>query len=276
MPWFPDFVGAVELARRQTRARGRADPTAAYLAALQRGAARDLETTWPGEVIIHDPRAGTVRGHRRLEEFVRSNGEWLAGLHARAETVATTASEGRAALELVAHLIRDGRELAWPVAVVAEAGDGCSVEFRTYCSQQPISGTHHLRPPVLPPGEVGPGGVVGRYLAALAAGDADAVVDTFAPQGYLREPDALAYTHRGAAQLQRYFARCFRNGGSVVLEYCAATDDGSRCALEYICSRWGDRDLPPEAGLMVCERDTAGRLAAVRLYDDIETPVRDA
>ena len=26
MPWFPDFVGAVELARQQTRAAGQADP----------------------------------------------------------------------------------------------------------------------------------------------------------------------------------------------------------------------------------------------------------
>lgn len=34
MPWFPDFVSAVELARQQTRAAGRADPVAQYFAAL--------------------------------------------------------------------------------------------------------------------------------------------------------------------------------------------------------------------------------------------------
>jgi hypothetical protein len=28
MPWFPDFASAVELARRQTRVAGRADPVA--------------------------------------------------------------------------------------------------------------------------------------------------------------------------------------------------------------------------------------------------------
>ncbi|HEY2225394.1 nuclear transport factor 2 family protein [Actinomycetospora sp.] len=276
MPWFPDFVSAVELARRQTRANGQADPTAAYLAALERGDARDLETAWPGEVVIQDPRAGTVRGHRKIKQFVRRNGEWLAGLHARTETVASTASGGRAVLELLAYLTQDGQEVAWPVAVVAEAGDDRSVEFRTYCSQAPVTGAHHLRPPVLAPGDDGPGGVVGGYLAALAAGDADAAVRAFGPEGYLREPNAPAYTHRGAAQLRPYFARCFGDGGSVALQSCATTDDGPRCALEYICVRWGDRDLPPEAGLMVCERDIAGRLAAVRLYDDIDTPVRDA
>src|ERR1700712_1242878 len=190
MPWFPDFVGAVELARRETRADGRADPTAAYLTALQRGDARDLETTWPGEVVIRDPRAGTVRGHRSIKAFVRRNGEWLAGLQARTETVATTTAGGRAVLELLAYLTEDGREGAWPVAVVAEAGEDDSVEFRTYCSQQPVTGSHHLRPPVLAPGDGGPGGVVGRHLAALAAGDVDGAVQAFAPDGYLREPDA--------------------------------------------------------------------------------------
>src|SRR5450755_5074287 len=30
MPWFPDFVSAVELARRQTRATGQANPVAQY------------------------------------------------------------------------------------------------------------------------------------------------------------------------------------------------------------------------------------------------------
>jgi limonene-1,2-epoxide hydrolase len=276
MPWFPDFANAVEMARRDARADDRADPTAAYLSALQRRDPHDLETTWPGEVVIHDPRAGTVHGRRAVEQFVRRNGEWLAGLGARTETVASTAAGGRAVLELLAHLTQDGREIAWPVAVVAEAGDDRSVAFRTYCSQQPITGTHHLRPPVLSPAAGGPGGVVGRYLVALDAGDADGAVDAFAPEGYLREPDAPEYTHRGAAELRPYFARCFSDGGSVRLEHCATTDDGPRCALEYNCARWGDRDLPPEAGLMVCERDDQGRLAAVRLYDDIETPVRDA
>ena len=88
--------------------------------------------------------------------------------------------------------------------------------------------------------------------------------------------DSPEYTHRGAAALRPNFARCFGDGGSVQLEHCATTDDGPRCALESNCVRWGDLDLPPEAGLMVCERGIDGRLAAVRLYDDIETPVRDA
>ena len=83
MPWFPDFVSAVELARQQTRAAGQADPVAQYLTALGKGDARLLEDAWPGEVVVYDPRVGEVRGHRQLREFVSHNLSWLSGLHAR-------------------------------------------------------------------------------------------------------------------------------------------------------------------------------------------------
>ena len=56
MPWFPDFTSAVELARRDTQAAGRADPVAQYFAALNEGDSHLLETVWPGEVVIYDPR----------------------------------------------------------------------------------------------------------------------------------------------------------------------------------------------------------------------------
>ena len=59
MPWFPDFVGAVELARQQTRSRGEADPVARYFSVLQTGAARDLERgpQWPA---ISPPSTCTI------------------------------------------------------------------------------------------------------------------------------------------------------------------------------------------------------------------------
>ena len=51
------------------------------------------------------------------------------------------------------------------------------------------------------------------------------------------------------------------------------TDDGTRCALEFNCVRWGAHDLPPQAGIGVFERGRDGLLTAARLYDDIEAPV---
>jgi len=272
MPWFPEFVSAAELARSQTRAAGHADPVGQYLAALNEGSARDLETTWPGEVLIYDPRAGEVRGHRHVHQFVSRNLSWLASLHARTEPVASTVAGDRAVVELLAHVDHGGRQLAWPVAVVAESADDLAVTFRTYCSQWPLEEQRPVRPPILPPGAVRPGDVVGRYQAGLAAGDTEAVVATFAPDGYFRPPFGPAYAHHGLAELRSFFARCFSAGGGIGLEHCAVTDDGVRCALEYNCVRWGHRDLPPQAGMGVYERGADGLLAAVRVYDDVQAP----
>jgi hypothetical protein len=61
-------------------------------------------------------------------------------------------------------------------------------------------------------------------------------------------------------------------GGGIDLQYCAVTDDGVRCALEYNLVRWGRYDVPPQAGLGVYERGPDGLLVAARIYDDIESP----
>jgi len=273
MPWFPEFISAAELVRKQARDAGRADPVAQYLTALNKGDTRLLEEAWPGEVVVYDPRVGEVRGHRELRQFVSRNLSWLAGLHARTETVARTVDGGRAVVELLAHLDHNGRELAWPVAVVAESPDDLSVVFRTYCSQWPVDERRHLRPPILEPGNARPGDVVGRYQDALAAGDTAAVVSTFAPDGYFRGPFGPDHDHRGTAELRSFFARCFSAGGGISLQDCAVTDDGVRCALEYNTVRWGSHDLPPQAGIGVYERGADGLLAAVRVYDDIDAPV---
>jgi limonene-1,2-epoxide hydrolase len=273
MPWFPEFTSAVELARLQTREAGHADPVGHYVAALNKADASDLETAWPGQVVIYDPRAGEVRGHRQVRQFVRQNELWLAGMNRRTETVASTVADGTAVVELVVHLTQDGREAAWPIAVVAESHDDRSVVFRTYCSQWPLIGRHEVRPPILPPGTGRhPGGIVGQFQDALEAGDADAVVRAFGPDGYFREPIGPQYTHRGPGELRAYFTECFSAGGGVGLQQCAVTDDGVRCAVEYNWVRWGRHDLPPQAGIGVYERGPDGRLAAVRLYDDVEAP----
>jgi ketosteroid isomerase-like protein len=272
MPWLPDFVGAVELVRRQTRDAGRADPVAQYFTALNHGDASALETVWPGEVVVHDPHAGDVHGHRQLRGFVKQSQSWLAERRARVETLASTQAGGRAVVELLAHLADGGRQLAWPVAVVAESPNDMSMEFRTYCSQWPLDGRRHVRSPILTAGHDRPGDVVGRYYAAQDAGDADEIVSIFAPDGYFREPVGAPSVYRGASELRSFFIRCFSAGGGIGMQPCVLTDDGVRCAVEYNCVRWGSHDVPPQAGIAIYERGPDGRLAAARVYDDIEAP----
>jgi ketosteroid isomerase-like protein len=272
MPWFPEFVGAAALARSLTRTAGRADPVMQYFAALQEGDTHALETVWPGEVVVFDPRAGELRGHRELRHFVKSNKSWLAERHATIETVASTRVGQRAVVELLAHLADDsGRVVDWPLAVVAESDDQ-RVEFRTYCSQLPVDGRRHLRPPILEPESTEPADIVSRYLSALAAGDVEAIVGTFAPDGTLRE--SIGPDHRGTFELRSLFKNWFSTGG-IELQPCKVTDDGERCVVEYNCVSWGDRDLPPQAGIAIYDRAADGVLAAVRVYDDIEGPAND-
>jgi hypothetical protein len=272
MPWFPDFVAAVEVARQEAHAVGSADPAGQYLRAIEEGDVRPLASIWPGSIVIEDPRAGSVRGHRRLREFIRHNQVWLAERHAVTESVATTRKGSRAVLELIAYVDHDGQRAAWPLAVVAEARGETSVLFRSYCTQWPVDGRHHVRPPILESSAELPGGVIGSHLSALAAGDADSVVKTFAADGYLRGPFDARDVHRGVAALGSYYELCFSAGGGIELQPCRVTDDSVRCVLEYNCVRWGRHALPPQAGLVVFERHHEGLLGAVRVYDDVDPP----
>jgi hypothetical protein len=273
MPWLPDFVSAVQLVRRQTRDSAHADPVAQYVATLNAGDTRPVEDAWPGEVVVNDPRAGEVRGHKQLQQFVRNSREVLTERHARTERVAAVVAGNRAVVELLVHLDLDGQPIAWPIAVVAESPDDRSVAFRSYFSRRAVDGRPHLRPAVLETGGAGLGDVIARHHAALAAGDPDAVVATFAADGYYREPIGPHRVHRGTAELRAYFTACLQGGG-VDREPCTVTDDGTRCAVEYNCRRWHGRPVPTQAGIAVYDRTKDGVLAAARIYDDVD-PAND-
>ena len=65
----------------------------------------------------------------------------------------------------------------------------------------------------------------------------------------------------------------FSNDGGIPLEHCALIDDKGVCALEYNVVRWGQTELSPEAGVAVYARGQSGKLAAVRIYDDVAPPL---
>ena len=128
-----------------------------------------------------------------------------------------------------------------------------------------------MRPAILPPATSIRRDIVARYQARLDTGDADAIVNTFAPDGYYREPIGRIASTAAPPELRSFFADATRSGG-IGVQDCAVTDDGVRCALEYNCIRWGDHVLTPQAGLAVYERAPDGLLVAVRVYDDLQPP----
>jgi hypothetical protein len=68
----------------------------------------------------------------------------------------------------------------------------------------------------------------------------------------------------------------FSNGGGIPLEHCSLVDDGRACALEYNVVRWGQTELPPQAGFAVYTRGDSGKLASARIYDDTDPPLAAA
>jgi hypothetical protein len=273
MPWLPEFRTALRLAHQTPPTQAPPGAVEEYLSALEAVAPQAASSDVLVTVVVHDPQEGRISGHDDLARFMWDSAAWRERLRARSEPVAATAAEGRAVLELLAHLVVDGRQVALPVAVVAEAGaDGHSAEFRIYHSLWPLLGRHQLRPPILGPGGRHPGDVVGRYHAALGAGDAAAIVAVFEPDGYFREPAGPQYTYRGTAELQRLYTE-FLAAGGIGLEHCSVTDDGTRCALEFNAVRWGTVQMPRQAGVAVYERGASGLLAAARVYDDVDPPL---
>jgi hypothetical protein len=112
---------------------------------------------------------------------------------------------------------------------------------------------------------------VAEYQDALATGDLEAILATFEPEGYAREPAGGEHVHTGPRGLRAFYELLFSNGGGIPLEHCALIDDGRACALEYNVVRWGKTELPPEAGVAVYVRGEGGRLAAAR---SMPRPVR--
>jgi hypothetical protein len=269
LPWFPEFSHALRMADEAEQTASTSEAVRDYVESVHSGVP-DLGDLNDDQVVLHDPRAGRIEGSASFQAFVESSAAWLSGLQARTEWVASTVTPGRAVGELVAHLTIDGREVPLPVAVVAERQHD-RAEFRVYYSQWPLNGAHTVRPPLLKDSGAEPKGWPGKYHTALTAGDADAIAEAFEPDGYMREPSGPQYVHQGK-DLHPFFSMFFSAGGGIKLEHCAITDDGTRCALEYNCVRWGTESIPPQAGIGVYERGASGKLVAARVYDDVQPP----
>jgi hypothetical protein len=275
MPWVPELFSAPALARfeAQHRRDGRVDVP--YFAGVLTGELEPLIGSFAGEPLVHTPLRGRVKGRRAFEAFVAETNEWLAQRNVTIEDVERVVGVRRGFEEVVLHLDGEDGRVALPQAMVAEhAPDGRLEEVRIYHSRWPLSGRHLNRPPLLQPDpELRASDVVAEYQRALAVGDAEAAAAAFEADAYAREPAGGPHVHWGEDGLRAFYELLFSNGGGIPLEHCAVTDDGRACALEYNVVRWGRTELPPQAGVAVYVRGESGRLAAARIYDDVDPPL---
>jgi SnoaL-like domain len=274
MPWAPELFSAPALQQLE-EVRRRPMVSVPYFDGLLLGELDPLVGSFAAEPELHDPVRGRIRGARAFEEFAGEMSARLRRRNVSVEDVERVVLERHGFEEVLLHLDSDNGRIAFPVAVVADKrSDGRIEELRVYFSGWPLTGQHANRPPVLQPDpEARESDVVSEYQSALAAGDVDAVVAAFEPDGYAREPAGGAHFHRGPDALRAFYELLFSNDGGIPLEHCAVIDDGRACALEYNVVRWGTTRLPPQAGVAVYVRGPSGRLAAARIYDDVDPPL---
>lgn len=278
MPWVPDLFSARALAHLEEDRRREELESVPYFLGLMSGEQDALIDSFAGEPELHHPARGRIKGRRAFEAFVAEESAWLEQRNVWVEDVQHSILEPRGFEEVVLHLEDETGNVDVPVAIVADHhSDGRLDEVRVYYSGWPLTGRHANRPPLMQRDpDLRESDVVAEYQGALAAGDVDAVVAAFEPDGYAREPAGGEYIHRGRDGLRAFYELLFSNEGGIALEHCALVDDGRSCALEYNVVRWGKTELPPQAGVAVYVRGGSGRLAAARIYDDAEPPVAAA
>lgn len=243
-----------------------------FVQVLLMGEALSLRSTLAEGAVIDDPTLGRVAS----DDLVRLGALWRDRGAARdPRWVALTEAAGRAVAEFEIDVAGPQGPAPLPVAVVAKTPDSALLaRVRLYHSFWPLEGGHRLRGPLVACADAEmPSDVVSRYQDALASGDVDGVLACFGAEAYAREPTGGQWTHRGTEGLRRFYSALFTAGGGIPLKHCTVTDDGTRCALEYVTDRWGSHALEPQSGVAVYERGSDGLLAAARIYDDIDPPL---
>jgi hypothetical protein len=274
MPWLPELFSAPVLERFAEKQQ-REVVDVPYFDGLVAGELGALVDSFAGEPELQHPLRGRIKGVRAFEAFVAEMNEWFARRNVAVSEVERVVMECHGFEEVVLELDTEAGRVGLPHAMVADHdARGRLTELRIYFSNWLINDRHVNRPPLLQPDpDVRESDIVGEYQRALAAGDVDAIVAAFEADGYAREPAGGEHVHRGADGLRAFYEQLFSAGGGIPLEHCATIDDGRACALEYNVVRWGETELPPQAGMAVYVRGAGGRLAAARVYDDVDPPL---
>jgi hypothetical protein len=275
MPWIPELFSEPvleQLREKWERERLEAVP---YYDGLMSGEHEALIRSFAGEPVLHDPLNGRIKGARAFGAYVTELSSFFAKHNMSFDAVEDVITQDRGVEEFVLHLDGIDGRYEVPVAIVADReSDGRLVELRVYHSMWPIRGGHVHRPPLLQRDpDLHTSDVVAGYQRALAAGDLDAILETFEPDAYAREPAGAQYFHRGRDALRAFYEHLFSNGGGIPLEHCSQRDDGRACLLEYNVVSWGKTEMPPESGVAVYVRGESGKLAAARIYDDVDPPL---
>lgn len=224
-----------------------------------------------GEPNIDTPLQGPIRGREAFERYLERERDWLLQQQPGAKVLDIIESPERLIAEYVIYVMREGKRIDLPIATVADRTGDHVTAVRVYHTTSRIRGMHVIRDPLIPAANPELPTVVRHYMQAVEEADLDSVLKLFTEDAYLREPGGEEFKHQGRGARRRYFQTALASGG-MKLNQCTATFDETRCAVEYVCDRWGGRDIDPQPGVAIYEIDPSGLLSAVRLYDDVKRP----
>jgi hypothetical protein len=244
--------------------------TPAFLPGLAAGPPSGIVDLFAGEPVIDDPVAGRIVGLDAVREYIASQRKWMGDHEVEFEPIRTTIGEGQSVTETLLRLTVNGKRTELPYAVVGVEPDGALREVRIYHSNWPLEGRHRLRPPIVPadPTLQLPD-VVEAYMKALESADLAGSLSVFEPTGYFREPSGGINVFEGTEGIRQAYGAFYKVGG-IHLRHCSVIDDGVACGVEFIADGWGPRKFEPQAGIGIYERGSSGKLAAARIYDDVD------
>lgn len=219
---------------------------------------------------IDSPTFGRHAGKAALTPLFEQQRNILKKYRARIESPATTVMDNTTAVEFMLHFTVEGKPVEVPSILIADIDSDTIEVIRIYHSTYPLSGQRKQRPPILPPAKyLSEPKIIEHYMKALRAGELETLLEQFEDDAYIQE--ATGATHHGAATLRKSFTGVLADGG-LPIQQCALTFDGDRCVIEYNLDQWGSRKILPQCGCAVYEIGPFGKIAAVRVYDDIVPP----
>src|SRR3954454_16701007 len=190
MAWVPELFSAPVLQQLLDKRRHDEALAVPFFVGLLADEPDALVESFSGEPELYDPVRGRIKGTQPFSDYVARMSAWLVERHAAIEDVTRVILADRGFEEVVLHVDGPNGRIGLPFAVVADhPSDGRIDELRLYYSTWALTGRHATRLPLLQPDpRLRPPDVVAEHLRALAAGDVDALVAGFEPDGYAREP----------------------------------------------------------------------------------------
>ncbi len=224
------------------------------------------------DIELDDPVMGTFSGMESLRMYCQGLRVWLHKYNTGIEPWRIVLSGEGVAVEYNFFITVGGERLDLPVALAADVFDGLVSAIRIYYSTWPLYGKHIGRKPILPErNDLELPGPVKSYLSLLAGNDAEALVDLFEENGYIREPSGSRYRHEGRKNLTKFYGQALSRGG-IPISHCNVIAEPGIAAVEYFFSEWAGVKFSPEAGMAFYEFDKNGKITAARIYDDGNPP----